>query len=151
MSDEPTLQGIIRLAATKEAEAYAFYADAATKADSPAAKALLLELANEELGHKERLEHVDPASVVSVPQEQAKSLGISEFLVDKPIRTDASFQDILIYAMKREERAERFFADISASMPAGDMKQLFRALQSEEARHKTRLERVYDDVIYKEN
>ncbi len=151
MSDEPTLQGIIRLAATKEAQAYAFYADAANKAASPAAKALLQELANEELSHKEQLEHLDPASIVSVPQACAKSLGISAFLVDKPVKADASFQDILIYAMKREERAERFFADLAASMPAGDTKRLFHALQNEEARHKNHLERLYDDEIYKEN
>ena len=151
MTPEHSLQGIIEMAAAKEADAHEFYMEAAGNAENPGAKALLKELAEEELSHKDRLLALDVASQPGPGHEEVQGLGISEFLVEKPIQTNASFQDIMIYAMKREERAERFFTDLSAARPDGDLKQLFLVLRDEETKHRAQLERTYDDVVYKEN
>ncbi len=151
VTETPSIESVLQLAASKEAEAHEFYLHAAEQAQAPGAKAILKELAQEELKHKEYLEHLDMKAIGKPPSRDVQSLGISEFLVAKPLQPDATFQDILIYAMKREERAERFFHDLAETMPAGDMKQLFKTLEREETRHKARLEKVYDDVIYKEN
>ena len=151
MTSEFSLQGIVKVAAAKEAEAYAFYADAAGKAQNPGARSLLRELADDELEHKEHLETLDPTQLPEPDGDAVKSLGISEFLVERPIRAHAAFQDIMIHAMKREERAERFFADLADAMPDGDLKRLFVALRDEETQHKARLEQLYDEIVYKEN
>jgi len=151
MNAEQSLDEVLKIAAAKEEEAARFYTEASGQAENPGAKALLLELADEEQKHKVRLETLDVSGLESVSQEKVESLRIAEFLVEKPIRSDSTFQNVMIFAMKREERAERFFCDLAATMPEGDLKQLFTALHHEETKHKARLEELYDDVIYKEN
>ena len=151
MSTQQSLEELLKIAAAKEEEAGRFYTEVAENAENPGARVLLLELADEEQKHKVHLENLEPLGIESVSKDKIESLRIAEFLVEKPIKPDSTFQEIMIYAMKREERAERFFCDLSAAMPEGDLKQLFTALQHEETKHKARLEKLYDDVVYKEN
>lgn len=151
MTNSPSTEGVLKLAAEKEAEAGRFYADAADMAENPGAKALLLQLAEQEQGHQERLERLEPSAIGDLGEGQVQSLRISEFLTDKPLQAEATFQEVMVYAMKREERAEGFFNGLAEAMPAGDLKHLFGMLAREESKHKAVLEKLYDEVIYKEN
>lgn len=151
MVQDPSLRAVLDMAAAKEAEAHLFYTQTGAAAEDPGAKALLAELAREEQGHQVRLETLDLTGLDPLPEDTTQSLRISEFLVGRPIKPDASIQDAMIYAMKREEQSEAFFADMADALPPGSLKQLFTVLRQEETQHKARLEALYDDVILGEN
>ena len=60
--------------------------------------------------------------------------------------------DIVLFAAKREKAAFDLYTDLAriyVSIP--DIKKIFDVLAQEEAYHKLKLEREYDEVVYKED
>ncbi|MFH1760720.1 MAG: ferritin family protein, partial [bacterium] len=75
-------------------------------------------------------------------------LTISQSVV---IPASAGIQDVLIYAIKSEQKAHELYTSLTVLYAEEDEKNLFRKLANEELTHKNDLEKVYDDNIYKEN
>lgn len=146
-----TAEGILKLAAMKEHEAYWFYKNAAKRVKNPGGRAMLQELAKEEKKHKKLLEGFDPAKVQGWKPAHVADLRISDFLKDQVISEDSTPQEIMIYAMKREDKAKAFFAKAAAGTSDATVRKTFEMLAEEEAQHKLRLEKLYDEVILKEN
>ncbi|NOZ20888.1 MAG: ferritin family protein [Planctomycetes bacterium] len=146
-----TAAGILELAANKENEAHWFYKKAAGKVKDPGAKTMLADLAEEELKHKALLEDFDAAVLKDWQPQHIQDLRISDFLEDRLISDDSSPQEIMIYAMKREDKAKRFYEQAAAGTSDASVKKTFDMLAGEEAKHKLQLEKLYDDVILKEN
>jgi rubrerythrin len=78
-------------------------------------------------------------------------LKIGEYLVDVDPEAELNYQKALILAMKREKASFRLYMDISDGTDDLKMKEIFRSLAQEEAKHKLRFEVEYDDVILAEN
>ena len=150
MTDE-TAAGLLKLAAMKENEAHWFYKNAAARVQDPGGQAMLKELAEEELKHKDLLESFDPAKVKDWKQTHVTDLRISDFLEEKVISEDSSPQEIMIYAMKREDKAQEFFEKAASGTSDAGVRKTFEMLAEEEAKHKLKLEKLYDEVILKEN
>ena len=75
-----------------------------------------------------------------------KNLKIVEYLEDIELSPDADYQQILIYAGKKEKAAHDFYVGLATrykDKPIGD---LFARLAKEELKHKYSLEKQYDDV-----
>jgi rubrerythrin len=70
-----------------------------------------------------------------------------------PGQTDGvlTYQDIVIIAMKREEASRNLYADLAERFAGSDTGALFSRLSAEEAEHKLRFEKIYDDEILKDN
>ncbi len=147
------LKEIMDMAIQYEIDANEFYSTAAGVAKDPAAKTLLNELASVELKHVEKLESFNLDSVAhehhTVPETH--DLHVSDYLLDKEIAPDSTSQDIMVHAMKREQKAYEFYARMLKVVTSGDVKVLFEELAAEELEHKARIETEYDDVVYKEN
>ncbi len=147
------LKEIMEMAIQYEADASEFYATAADTAKNPAAKTLLKELAGIELKHKEKLENFNLDDVAhedhAVPQTH--DLHVSDYLLDKGVSPDSTAQDIMVHAMKREQKAYEFYARMLKSVTSEDVRSLFEELAAEELEHKAKIETGYDDVVYKEN
>ncbi len=62
-----------------------------------------------------------------------------------------SYQDIIITAMKREEASVRLYNDLANLSADTSVKQLFLNLTAEEAKHKLKFEKIYNDEILKDN
>lgn len=146
-----TAEGILKLAAMKENEAHWFYKNAAARVKDPGAKAMLKELSKEEIKHKELLENFDPAKVRGWTPSHVQDLRISDFLEDRPIAESSPPQEIMIYAMKREDKAKAFYDKAAAATSDAGVRRAFEMLAEEEAKHKLKLEKLYDEVILKEN
>ncbi|MEW6356807.1 MAG: ferritin family protein [Planctomycetota bacterium] len=146
-----TAATILKLAADKENEAHWFYKKAARRVKDPGAKTMLKDLAEEELKHKALLEDFDPARVKDWQPQHIQDLRISDFLVDRVISEDSSPQEIMIYAMKREDKAKAFYKQAAAGTSDASVRKTFDMLAEEEAKHKLKLEKLYDEVILKEN
>lgn len=147
------LREILDMAIQFETDANEFYSTAADVAKDPSAKALLKELASVELKHKQKLESFDLDEVAhehhTVPSTH--DLHVSDYLVDKEVTPDSTSQDIMVHAMKREQKAYEFYARMLKVVTSDDVRNLFEELAAEELEHKEKIEIEYDDVVYKEN
>ena len=136
----------LRVAVEKEEQSRGFYASWAARVGDPGAAALLRELAAEEVRHKERLlEGLPLAQATGVPAGAAPDL--SDFLVEHELSAVATTQDVLIAAIKREERARVMYLQLGKWVPAGALRDLLNSLADDEAGHKTRLEMIYDTLV----
>jgi len=110
-----TLREILDQAIQNEDEANRFYAEAANTVKDPSAKELLNEFAAIELKHKTVLQNFDLGTVDEEHHtvKEAHDYHIGDYLLDKEITPDSSIQDIMIHAMKREQKAYQFFKDMA--------------------------------------
>jgi rubrerythrin len=147
--DEKKFEEIIRFAIDKEIKSYNFYTDAAKVAKFSGAKDLFSDLAQQEVGHRKMLEKFDMEKIAQAMIEKVPDLKISDYMVDSEFSPDMSYADILRKAMKMEERALKLYNDMKEENKDANLVKLFSFLANEEAKHKLRLEKIYDDEILK--
>ncbi len=138
------------MAIKKEVEAHTLYRSVARKMDDPAARTLLAELAEEEVRHRALLEELTGDQAASFKPPQGRSRNIVNYLTSKPLRADSSLQQILVYAMKREDEARAFYQTMARAADNADLRALLENLSAMEDSHKARLEILYEDVFMQE-
>ncbi|MBW2057659.1 MAG: ferritin family protein [Deltaproteobacteria bacterium] len=145
---EKTFEDVIRQAIRKEADAAAFYQMASERVESGISK-IFQEMASEERKHRHLLEELDWNKVEQYRLEDIPDLKISEFLEEIPYHDDMGYQDAIRMAIKNEERSHDFYlASAGRFRDDPKLEKLFQMLAQEEAKHKLRLEKVYDDEVY---
>lgn len=143
-----TVEQALKVAIDAEIQAYTLYNNAAQKISEAGTKTMLTELAQQELGHRRKLEHVlakKDFNVLgkSVPKE---SRGIAEFLADtEELPTNATTQQVMIFAIKKEERAFNFYTTLKEQFLGTELENLFNGLAAEEQGHKVKLEEDYEE------
>jgi len=141
---------ILSFAIQKEEEAADFYKELSKRTESPNAKKMFDEFAAEEEKHKEKLSNINEESIVSYSVQSVPDLKISDYLVDVLFKPDTGYQDALIIAMKREEKAHDMYVDMAKKVAGSELEKLLLVLAQEEAKHKLRLEKEYDEYVYTE-
>ncbi len=151
MPDE--LTELLDTAIYKEIASQAFYIAGQGKTIDPGAKALMKELAAEELKHSQWLKDLKEKGLGGLAwhREKVPNLMISEYLTDNDMLEGASLQDTLVFAMKREQQAVEFYSKMMSTIRDKAAKRLCTRLVHEELRHKLRLETFYDDLFYEED
>jgi len=153
--DEPAIEQILRQAIRFEKDAHDFYTGAAEMVERPHIRQVLMDMAGEEVKHKERLQTLldgDTAQIISVRKRgQIQDLKLAEYLVPRELDAEASLQDVLIVAMHREKSSHEFYTTMAGIAEDGDAKSLFEFLAQEELVHKNKVETLYDEVVYQEN
>ncbi len=147
--DEKKFKEIIQFAIDKEVEAFNFYTSASQNAKYSGGKELFLSLAKEEEGHRKLLENLNMEKISQKRIEKIPDLHISDYLVEVEMKPDLSYAEMLRIAMKREEKSLKLYTDMKESNSDEDLKKLFTFLTNEEAKHKLKLEKIYDDEILK--
>lgn len=142
---------IIKQAAQEEDKAHKFYMDSLKYVKDAAARLWVKDLADEELKHKEMLQKLDVSKVKQFKPTKIHDLHITEYLVDKDVTEIKDFQDVLIVAMKKEQKSYNFYVGMAKSADNADIKKLCRVLAQEELKHKHKLELYYDDIVFKED
>jgi len=127
---------IIKQAAEQEEKAYKFYTDALKFVKDAAAKLWIKELAAEEVKHKEMLQKFDVSKIRKFKPDKVQDLHIAEYLVDKDITEIKDFQDVLIVAMKKEQKSYNFYVGMAKSADNADIKKLCKVLAQEELKHR---------------
>ena len=146
-----TVDEILDYAIDQEQQAADFYAELAGRAEKAGMKDILLDFADEEKSHKERLELVKAGDRELAPEQQVLDLKISDYLVDVGATDNISYQDALIVAMKRERAAYELYSDMAAKVPEGNLKEILLGLAKEESKHKLFFESEYDERVLKDN
>lgn len=154
MADSQMIEEVLDFAIDKEIEAEQFYTYWAGKVDKPWIKTVFEGYAAEEARHAVKLREVKAgggAGKFVDSQERVADLKLSDYLVDMSATPDMDYQDALIVGMKREKAAFRLYQDLAAQVADQQVKLLFNALANEEAKHKLKLETMYDDLLAPEN
>ncbi|MEW6201525.1 MAG: ferritin family protein [bacterium] len=142
---------VLEFAIAKEEEACNFYNGLAGKMEVPGMAEVFRHLAREEQGHKEKLIKVKEGKLLIKAEQKVQDLKIGDYLADVEPSADMDYQEALIVAMKREKVSYRLYMDLAESADDENLKNTFTALANEEAKHKLRLEIIYDDQILSEN
>jgi len=87
--------------------------------------------------------------VFQVKLDPIPDLRISDYLIDVECQPDSSYADILRLVMKNEEHSVKLYNDLKESCVDEDLKRLFELLAHEEAKHKLKFEKIYDEEILK--
>jgi rubrerythrin len=143
---------IMDFAIKSEENAHRFYLDWANKIEDKALKKVFLELAGEEAKHKAYFQDLKKKKAIKVPSGgKVADLKISDYIVEPAAANDMDYQDALTLAMQREKEAFKLYTGLAEISEGEDMKRTFVALAEEEAKHKLRLEIMYDEEILVEN
>jgi rubrerythrin len=142
---------IIEFAIRNEEKAIYSYGSLAEIARTPGLQKLLLELQEEEKNHKKLLQEITKEKIESLEIKEVTDLKISDYLVEEPSGSDMSFQDLLILAAKKEQRAVELYSDMERKVKNKELKSLFEFLIQQEKSHKLKLEEEYEKHVLEED
>jgi rubrerythrin len=152
MSNPSSIDEILDFAIESEQEAVDLYSDIAAKTTTPAIEKVFREFANEERGHKIKLEKVKSGKRFLAPgKKPVMDLKISDYTADEELQPDADYQSVLIFAMKREKAAFKLYTNLAGKTDDPSLRDLLLGLAQEEAKHKLRFEIEYDDNVLTDN
>ena len=146
-----TIDDIINYAADKEQEASDLYKDLADRTTRTGVKEMFMDLSKQEAGHKVKVLSLKKGGLPMKPVAQVADLKISDYLTSETVGPKSSYQDILIFAMKREEASVGLYTALAGVATDGKAKGVLLALADEERKHKLRIETEYDENVLKEN
>jgi len=146
-----SLDEILDYAIQNEQEAYRFYTQWSKKVEKDAIKKVFSELAREETKHEQFLLDYKAGKKHSFKIEKVRDLKISDYLIESQASLDMDYQDALILAMHREKNAFKLYNRLAEITESEEHQKMFQMLASQEAKHKLRLEMIYDDDVLIEN
>ena len=148
-----SLDEIVDYAINREKEAVQFYTDTAQEESMSGAKQMLNEMADEERKHVRMLKELKNKGVVQgLDRYKLKwipDIKRSNYVVDLMYKKGMAYDEILLIAMKREEKALALYNDLLKQAEGEEAQKLFKILCQEEAKHKLKFETMYDDYMAK--
>lgn len=150
-----TVETILREAIQGEIQSYELYTNAVELVQAEHIKGLLRDLAQEEVGHRVILEKMLAApekiqgQVRAVQAATIEDYKIADHLVGRPLGPDSTFQDVCIFAAKKEKQSHELYLDLAAQN-TGEIRDLLEAMAKDELRHKNLVEGWYEEVVYQE-
>ena len=143
-------QDVLDFAIQQEEAAIKGYGELMKKTSLPGLKGLLEELQAEERHHKQLLEHTGTMEMLDHEVQDVADLKISDYLVEDSLAPDSSFQDLLIFAAKKEKKAVDLYTSLMEKVSRPEIKKLFEFLIEQEKSHKLKLETEYDSQVLQE-
>lgn len=145
------LNEIIDYAIKREEEAEAFYTMISQEENMSGAKEMLEEFAAEEKKHQRVLkEFQDKGVVKSLDKYKLKwivDIKRSDYVADIAYKKGMGYDELLMLAMKREEKALALYNKLLKEVDSEEGRKLFKVLCQEEAKHKLKFETMYDDYM----
>ncbi|MGA2403824.1 MAG: ferritin family protein [Syntrophobacteraceae bacterium] len=142
-----SVSDVVDFAIEKEEKAMEFYRKCAERAKNPGIKEFFKEMAIEEQSHRDMLKNLDSLNLNEIKLQKVEDLKISDYLIEVPFTENITYQDALLLAMKKEEKAHAFYSGWKDKCMNEKASMLFQVLENEEAKHKRKLENLYDEEI----
>jgi rubrerythrin len=147
------LTAILEFAIEKEIEAAEFYAGISRQEAFSGTAKMFEEFSQEERKHQTMLEEFKAQGLAAGLQgyrfKWVADIKRSNYVVDLEYSPGMGYHEILMLAMKREEKALKLYNDFLQRAESEDSRTLFKVLCQEEAKHKLALETLYDDYMAK--
>jgi len=148
-----SLEAIVDFAIEKEKEAAQFYSSLAKEEAFSGAKDMFLDFAREEAKHQKLLHDFKSQgftqSMKDYKLKWIKDIKRSDYTVELEYRKGMAYNEILMLAMKREEKALKLYNDFLKQAETPEAQKVFKMLCQEEAKHKLAFETMYDDYMAK--
>ena len=145
------LKEIIQFALEKEEEAVLFYQQCSHMTQESSMRTAFIEMAKEEERHVHLIQKFKPEKIQTITLKEIPNLKISDYIVSMKFDPKMSYKDLLILAMKREEKSYELYSELANKGNHADIIKLFQFLAQEELKHKFRLEKEYDEVVLRDN
>ncbi len=146
-----TVDMVLNRAISMEKQSYDLYAWAQGRVENPEAKKFLGELAEEERRHRAKLSAAlkDKERLLEIGStaQGVQDLKIVDWLEGVRLSEDSEYQDILIFAGKREKETYEYYSELAERLGETRIGQLFSRLAQEELGHKNKIEREYEKYI----
>jgi|SRR6056297_2166762 len=143
-----SFKDVVQFAIDKEEKAREFYSQCQNQAKSPGLKKFFQEMAEEEQRHKDQLTKLDlEGRLGDIPLEDTPDLSLSDFMIDVKFKPDLSYQEALVMAMKKEQKAHAFYEAWKNRCTDPKTSNIFNWLAEEELKHKHKLEDMYESDI----
>jgi rubrerythrin len=146
-----SVDAVLDFAIDREQDAFDLYHGLASTASSEKMEKLFTSFAKVEAGHKQKLEGLKEGATYLPIRQQSTDMKIADYLVDVEPSPNMSFQDALVLAMKREQKAKDLYAGLAQTVSDPVLAELFRQLAKEEGAHKARFEELYEENFLSEN
>lgn len=152
LSKLATVEEVLETVAEFDREAHGFYVELIPKV-SKSIRYIVEELARAELAHIRKISAL------------AKSPELADHLKDAILRPEADRrfsdaihtpelgenpddQEVLQYALGREQVAIEEYSELAANTPPGPLHEVFSFLANEESKHKSELEALYYEIVH---
>ena len=142
-----SVNDVVDFAIQKEEKAMQFYQECADRAKNPGIKEFFREMVVEEQGHRDMLKSLDSLNLDNVKLQKVENLKISDYPVEVTFSESVSYQDALIIAMKKEEKAMAFYGGWKDKCMSEKASKLFQLLEMKKKSTKRKLEKLYDEDI----
>jgi len=142
---------ILSFAVRREIEAAAGYAMIAGQAATPGLRELADDLRRQEESHRRLLEGLSEAALGELGASFVPDLHIVDALEGAKLSADMSFQDMLIFAAKKEAEAVALYESLARMAGTSGHEKVFRFLAGQEREHKLKLEAEYEKQVLPEN
>jgi rubrerythrin len=133
-----SLEAIVNFAIEKEKEAVEFYSSLSKEEAFSGTKEMFADFAK---GLTQ--------SMKNYKLKWIKDIKRSDYVVELEYRKGMAYNEILMLAMKREEKALKLYNDFLKQTETPEGQKVFKMLCQEEAKHKLALETMYDDYMAK--
>jgi len=149
----------LSIALKKEEDSFAFYKNAERTVMFKPLKTLFRDLGKEEIKHRnllvKEMKKIEGGAKkidsLTKGEEKSKDYGLSRYLLPQNVKPSMGYQEALIVAMKREEKACELFDYLKTMTLDKDLKKTFDRLYKWEVEHLRMLEEKYDEDILTEN
>lgn len=149
--DFKSLDDILDFAISKEVEAEQFYLSLCEEETLSGNRRTFADFAKEEQKHVKMLESLKAGGVVEGVEDYEfkwiKDIKRSDLVLDIDYKKGMHYRDILMLAIKREEKALQLYNELQDKADTEESKNVFKILCQEEAKHKLALESMYDDYM----
>lgn len=151
------LEQALEVALTMEEGNFRLYSDAQEEVSDPGARQLLKELAEDVLWHEEHMKSVYDGllGVVSDKRgnnvERVMDLGVTDSLRAEPLGRNDTYQDVLIFAARREKIGYDFFSMQAGGVKDDSQRRIWEDLAALKLVQKLKIESEYDDVVLRDN
>ena len=129
---------ILEYAIAREVEANQLYTYMAKRMENPEMSKVCEEFAKEELEHKAKLE-----LEVMKRGEVVSDFDISDYMMDVGNEMDMDYEELLVFAIKKEEISVSLYTDLAAVVKDKESRETLLSLAQEETEHKLRFETEY--------
>lgn len=134
------LTDIINFAIEQEEESVNFYNNLLGVVKSQVVAKEIHNIIKMEQRHRDSLKEIDATVCARSLNQPAQTLRMADYVVEEKPSPGMSLQDLLNIAIHREHKSIELYNDLS-KLFAGDEKQLFQNLSSEESQH----EHIFED------
>lgn len=145
-----TLGEILQFAISLEQMAFEFYINLSGRAKTDAMKKVLLDLAEEEKGHKQRLERIIGIAE-NVPTDMLDSKEVAKYIAAVPVPENMTYQDAIRIAINKEHAAMMLYQILAKMTDEKPLREVLELLAVEEAHHKRRFEKEYHEINVRKN